>query len=77
MERHPEHFVERVPVDQDVIPPMGRDQQHADFEIYEEPQSNYPLRQIDRMSRRRWEELFRGLAGDGDDDIERVLGGIL
>lgn len=56
---------------------MGRDQQHADFEIYEEPQANFPPRQIDRMSRRRWDELLRGLTGDGDDDIERILGGIV
>lgn len=82
MERYPERFVLPFPrgathsVDREqhnVFPPIGRDRQPADFEIYEEPASRLPLRRRARMSRRGLEQLLRGVTDGSDDDMAGVL----
>ena len=82
MERHPERFGlpfprgEKHGVDreqQDVFPPIGRDRQPAEFEIYDEPSSRLPLRRRACMSRRSLEQLLRGTTDGSDDDMAEVL----
>jgi hypothetical protein len=81
MERHSEHLVppllrsstQIVDWEQDIFPPIGRDRQSADFEIYEEPPSRLPLRRWAR----RLEQLLGDIIDGNDEDMAGVLGDIV